>query len=72
MNYAIIKVSNGNFSILSEHGNNLEGAIVKFHQESANLWNSKDVEMAQLKIVDEFLNTVQGMSETIKHEQSEE
>jgi len=72
MKYAIIKVVNGNFSILSEHGNNLEAAIVKFHQECANLWNSKDVVTAQVKIVNEFLETVQGMSENIKHDQNEE
>lgn len=72
MKYAIVKVVNGNFSILSEHGENIEAAIVKFHQECANLWNSKDVVTAQIKVVNEFLETVMNMSEYIKHDQSEE
>ena len=72
MKYAIIQCVNGNYSVVAEYDDNLEGAIVRFHQVCANLWNSKDVARAQVKIVDEFLNIAQNMSENIKHEQSEE
>lgn len=72
MKYAIIQCVNGNYSIVAEYENNLEGAIVKFHQTCANLWNSKDVARAQVKIVDEFLNVVMNMSESIGHETEEE
>ena len=72
MKYAIIQCVNGNYSIVAEYENNLEGAIVKFHQTCANLWNSKDVLKAQVKVVDEFLNTVMNMSESIGHETEEE
>ena len=72
MKYAIIQCVNGNYSIVAEYENNWEGAIVKFHQTCANLWNSKDVLKAQVKVVDEFLNTVMNMSESIGHETEEE
>lgn len=68
MKYAIIQCVNGNYSIVAEYTDNLQGAIVQFHQVCANLWNSQDVIRAQVKIVNEFLETVQGMSESIGHE----
>ena len=67
MKYTVIQCVNGNFSIVAEYDNNLEGAIVKFHQVCANLWNSKDVNKAQVKIVDENLNTVMNKDENIGH-----
>lgn len=72
MKYTVIQCVNGNFSIVAEYDNNLEGAIVKFHQVCANLWNSKDVIKAQVKIVDENLNTVMNKDESIGHETSTE
>ena len=72
MKYTVIQCVNGNFSIVAEYDNNLEGAIVKFHQVCANLWNSKDVIKAQVKIVDENLNTVMNKDESIGHEANTE
>ena len=72
MKYTVIQCVNGNFSIVAEYDNNIEGAIVKFHQVCANLWNSKDVIKAQVKIVDENLNTVMNKDESIGHEASTE
>jgi len=69
MKYAVMQCVNGNYSIVAEYTDNLQGAIVKFHQVCANLWNSQDVIRAQVKIVNEFLETVQGMSESIGHEE---
>lgn len=67
MKYAVVQCVNGNYSIVAEYTDNLEGAIVKFHQVCANLWNAQDVKRAQVKIVNEFLETVQGMNESIGH-----
>lgn len=70
MKYAVIQCVNGNYSIVAEYTDNLQGAIVKFHQVCANLWNSQDVIRAQVKIVNEFLETVQSMSESIGHDET--
>lgn len=70
MKYAIIQCVNGNYSIVAEYTDNLQGAIVKFHQVCATLWNAEDVIRAQVKIVNEFLETVQGMSESIGHDET--
>ena len=67
MKYAVQQCVNGNYSTVAEYDNNLEGALVKFHQTCANLWNSKDVITAKVKIVDENLNTVMGKDESIGH-----
>lgn len=70
MKYAVIQCVNGNYSIVAEYTDNLQGAIVKFHQVCASLWNTEDVKRAQVKIVNEFLETVQGMSESIGHDET--
>jgi len=72
MKYAIIQCVNGNYSIVAEYDDNLEGAIVRFHQVCANLWNTQDVRKAQVKIVDEYLETVMGKSENIGHDTDSE
>ena len=72
MKYAVQQCVNGNFSTVAEFPNdNIQGALVKFHQTAANLWNSSDVKTAQLKIVNERLETVMNKSEEIKHEEPE-
>ena len=72
MKYAIIQCVNGNYSIVAEYDDNIEGAIVRFHQVCANLWNAQDVRSAQVKIVNEYLETVMGKSENIGHDVPEE
>lgn len=54
MKYAVIKVSNGNFSIESEWSA-IDKAIVNFHSICTTLWNAQDVEHATVEIVDEKL-----------------
>ena len=71
MKYAVTQCVNGNYSIVAEFENNLEGAIVRFHQVCANLWNSQDVASANVRIIDENQNTVMGKSEDIGHDQPE-
>jgi hypothetical protein len=70
MNYAIIKVSNGSFSIQTEWGNNLNGAKVEFHRVCQTLWNAPDVVTAMVMIADENLDAVEGYREFIHHEVS--
>lgn len=52
MKYAVISVSNGNFSIASEWSDP-EKAIVNFHTVCTTLWNAEDVNRACVAIVDE-------------------
>lgn len=55
--YSIIQSVNGNNSVVAE-GLGKQGAIVRFHQVCANLWNSADVYYAEVGIYDEKLNIV--------------
>ena len=71
MNYAVISNVNGVFKIESEHENNLQGAIVAFHQKCAAFWNAPDVETAKVEVVDEALNVVDGKAEFISHIETE-
>lgn len=67
MKYAIIKTVNGTFAVASEHGDNLQSAKVAFHNECRNLWNAADVITAEVMIVDEQLDCVEGYKEFIAH-----
>jgi len=67
MKYAIIKCSNGAFVIDSEWSD-LTKAKVMFHGVCQTLWNAKDVLTAEVKIVDEQLDCVEGYAEFIHHE----
>ncbi len=67
MKYAIIEVTNGNFNVKSEHGENLQAAKVAFHDRFRVLWNDNATLSAQVKIVDEQLDCVEGYSERIYH-----
>ncbi len=71
MKYAIVKSSNGAFTIDSEWSD-LTKAKVQFHTVCQTLWNAPDVVTAKVMIVDEQLNCVEGYREFIRHEQTEE
>lgn len=71
MKYAVISCTNGTFKVESEHGENLQGAIVAFHQICAAFWNASDVETAKVEVVDEALNVVDGKAEFINHVEPE-
>lgn len=68
MKYALEQCVNGNFSIASEHGDNEQAAIVAFHDKCRILWNAPDVITAEVAIVDEQLDVVDGYKEFISHE----
>lgn len=68
MKYAIIKVSNGNYVIQAEGITDLNSAKVTFHGLCQTLWNAPDVITAEVAIVDEQLDVVEGYKEFIHHE----
>lgn len=67
MQYAIIKVINGSFSILAETSS-LDNAKTNFHGLCQTLWNAPDVLTAYVAIVDEQLDVVEGYKEYVHHE----
>lgn len=66
MNFAIIKVVNGNFSIHAEGITDLNSAKAQFHGLCQVLWNAPDVISACVLITDENLDVV-GYKEFISH-----
>ena len=68
MKYTLIQVSNGSFSVVSEHGTNKQAAFVAFHDRAKILWNAPDVVTATVAVVDENLDVVEGKKEYIVHE----
>lgn len=72
MKLSVVTVINGNFKVEAEYSDEqLQAAIVFFHQKCANLWNAADVEKATVQILDESLRVVAGKSETIIHQLTE-
>ena len=71
MNYAVIQCSNGSFSVVSEWGEDRQGAIMDWHKTCRSLWNAPDVISATIKVVDSNLNTVENYEEHITHAQPE-
>lgn len=72
MKYAIIKVINGNYFIHAEGFTDLTSAKVSFHGLCQTLWNAQDVITAEVKIMDENLDCVDGYKEFINHPVVEE
>lgn len=68
MNYAIIKCSNGNFTVHAEGITELANAKTGFHGLCQSLWNAPDVLTANVAIVDEQLDVVEGYKEFIRHD----
>lgn len=68
MKYAIIKCINGNFSIHAEGFISSESAKVNYHDLCQTLWSAPDVITAEVAIVDEQLDIVEGYKEFIHHE----
>lgn len=68
MVYGIIKVINGTYHIHAEGITDLSAAKVSFHGLCQTLWNAPDVITAEVAIVDENLDVVEGYKEYIHHE----
>lgn len=67
MKYSIIKVINGNYFIHTEGITDINIAKSQFHGLCQTLWNASDVITAEVKIMDENLDCVQGYKEFISH-----
>lgn len=67
MKYAIVKVINGNYFIHAEGITDLANAKTQFHGLCQTLWNAPDVLTADVMIVDENLDCVEGYKEHITH-----
>lgn len=68
MKYAIIKCINGNYAVHAEGITALASAKTTFHGLCQTLWNAPDVLTAEVMIVDENLDCVEGYREFITHE----
>jgi len=68
MKFAIIKVINGNYFIHAEGITDVTAAKTQFHGLCQTLWNAPDVITAEVVIVDEQLDIVEGYREFIHHE----
>ena len=68
MKYAIVKVINGNYSVHAEGFTDISSAKVSYHGLCQTLWNAPDVITAEVAIVDENLDAVEGYKEFIHHE----
>lgn len=68
MNYAILKSINGNFFIHAEGIKTIAQAKTIYHGLCQTLWNAADVKQAEVAIIDEQLNIVDGYREFIHHE----
>lgn len=70
--YFLLQVSNGVLTIASEW-DDLNKAIVAFHQKCASFWNDKAVVEGIVQLVySADLAVVSGYSERISHPQTEE
>ena len=68
MKMAIVKVINDNFFIHAEGITTVEAAKTQYHGLCQTLWNAPDVITAEVMIVDEQLDCVEGYREYIHHE----
>jgi hypothetical protein len=68
MNYAIIKIINGNYFIHAEGIATLESAKTQFHGLCQTLWNAPDVTAACVMIIDSQLDIIEGYKEYIYHD----
>jgi len=68
MKYAIVKVVNGTYAIHAEGFTDISNAKVSFHGLCQTLWNAPDVLSAEVAIVDENLDPVEGYKEYIHHD----
>lgn len=65
-NYAVVQCVNGTFSVVSEHGENLQAARVAFHDRCKILWNAPDVKVGYVAILASDLTYVDGRIEKIE------
>lgn len=62
MKYAVISVTDGNFTIHSEHGD-VNAAIMEYHSYARALRADQGTTVYKIEVVDENLDVYQGFSE---------
>lgn len=67
MKYAVVKVINGHYFVHAEGFSTMQAAKVSYHGLCQSLWNASDVLSAEVMIVDENLDCVEGFKERIEH-----
>ena len=70
MKYAVVRCTDSNYDIHSEHPN-IEAAKIAFHSYCAALWNDENTKRATVKIMDENLDNAEGYRDFIHHEQEQ-
>lgn len=65
MKYAVVQTTNGNFTIVSEHGGNLDGAIMKWHDQCKLLRSDAPTLTYTCKVVNEKYEAVGDYSESV-------
>ena len=68
----VAQCSNGSFSIVSEHGNNLRAAKKSFYHTCEILESADDVVTATVVLMDEGMNTYPEFTGRINHIQPSE
>lgn len=66
--YGIVKCINGHYFIHAEGITDISNAKTQFHGLCQTLWNAPDVITAEVMIVDEQLDCVEGYKENIHHD----
>ena len=72
MKYAVVSCINGNFKIETEHGDNITGAKMSWHEKCRALENEPTVVSAVVAVVDENYSSIGGFYENITHEMQTE
>jgi len=69
MKYAVIAMTDGSYNVHAEgFENNLDGAKASYHDYCKALWNDKDTAVAEVALMDENLDVVEGKyKERISH-----
>lgn len=70
--FALIQCVNGNFTVVSEHGENWDQARTAYYSKCAALSNAPDVKTSQVAVVNEYLQPVGGLSANIGHDDKAE
>lgn len=68
MRYCVATCNNGNFIILSEHGEDLNSARMSWHAYCRTYINTPEVLDATVSIVDSNLDRVKNFTEVIHHD----
>ena len=67
MSYAVLSCINGTFKVETEHGDNLQGGKMSWHDKCRIYENASDVKDGTVVLVNEQFATAEGFLEHITH-----